>query len=173
MTFVYCNNLETVGLPDNLTEIGDSAFMGCKKLSSVELPEGLKVVEESAFCDCENLSSLYLPSSVQEVGKDAFGKNGGASSATGYLHDIWIYNPQSCYIHWQAFGESVLGTEPRQITFHVGTWAKGQEEELADEMWLDSVAVTIVAESDWTDKNQRPTLSTPAKAQNTATRNNR
>lgn len=82
---------------DNITSIGDGAFMACRKLRQVVLPERLRtmgkfafaiceelrdvvfdpdeeieVIPERAFCYCKSLSVLSLPNDVTTIGKRAF-----------------------------------------------------------------------------------------------------
>lgn len=65
-------NLETVYLPETLTEIGSSAFEEAIRLKDVTIPSGVVTIGESAFCGCLSLSNIMLPKSLVEVGKYAF-----------------------------------------------------------------------------------------------------
>jgi hypothetical protein len=49
--------LTAVRLPDSLTRLGTSAFLGCTKLISVTLPPHLAAIEGSTFDGCTALSS--------------------------------------------------------------------------------------------------------------------
>jgi len=54
-------------LPDSLTELGDSAFMGCKGLREIVLPETITVLPEFVFYACMALEELRVPASVSEI----------------------------------------------------------------------------------------------------------
>ena len=56
---------------NNITAIGDSAFMGTK-FSTLQLSENLQTIGNSAFEDCDSLSEVRLPNSVNMVHKRAF-----------------------------------------------------------------------------------------------------
>jgi len=70
--FARCNSLESVTIPDSVTEMGKSAFKGCKALSSVVLSGCLKNIGDETFKDCYKLSSISIPNRVQTIGREAF-----------------------------------------------------------------------------------------------------
>ena len=64
--FVGCKTIETVVLPKSLKTIGAKAFYGCKSLSSVIFSDGLKNIGEDAFCHCPSLKKIILPAGLKE-----------------------------------------------------------------------------------------------------------
>ena len=64
-------NLESVVLPETLSEIGTSAFENCKKLTSVKLPEGLWSIGERAFYGT-GLTEIDLPDNLYSIKAFAF-----------------------------------------------------------------------------------------------------
>lgn len=66
----YGANMGTVKLPNTLEVICDSAFTR-SKLKSIELPKGLKSIERIAFSD-SNLEKIVIPESVEIIGERAF-----------------------------------------------------------------------------------------------------
>ena len=70
--FAYCNNLESIIIPDTVTEMGSGVFEACRNLKKVVLSNALTVVPSYAFENCENLESIYMPDSVTEIGEYAF-----------------------------------------------------------------------------------------------------
>ncbi len=93
------SSIESIVLPDTLTEMGKEcfdnclslkkatfgkgmktvpvgAFYGCKNLKEITLPEGIKVIEEEAFGAMESLEKVTLPKTLTEIGPYAFWNSG-------------------------------------------------------------------------------------------------
>ena len=73
--FGWCDQLESVSLPEGLARIGDYAFAECCALTDIAFNEGLVDIGESAFA-CEGISSarstLEFPSTLKWIGYSAF-----------------------------------------------------------------------------------------------------
>ena len=59
-------------IPDSVTRIEYSAFMGCGGLTSVTIPDSVTSVGASAFRDCESLERIVFEGDAAEVGEAAF-----------------------------------------------------------------------------------------------------
>ncbi len=70
--FLNCEGLTEVTIPEGVTRIGNDAFGGCKKLDSITIPESVTVIGFNAFLDCESLTSLTIPKRATEIGDAAF-----------------------------------------------------------------------------------------------------
>ena len=57
--------LETIILPDNLTELGKDAFENCTELKTIVLGRSLKTVCTGTFTGCKNLIQLIFPKGIQ------------------------------------------------------------------------------------------------------------
>ena len=81
---LYINNeLATeLVIPDDVTNIGSSAFYGCSSLTSVTIPNSVTSIEYSAFYDCSGLTSVVIPNSVTSIGSCAFSGCSGLASIT-------------------------------------------------------------------------------------------
>ena len=66
--FVSCKTLESITIPNSVTQLGESIFMFCENLSNVNLPSNLK----NMFCNCTNLTKITIPNTVTEIGGGAF-----------------------------------------------------------------------------------------------------
>ena len=71
MTFWNCS-IKKIELPDDLEEIGESAFRDCVNIDAIKIPESVKMIGEHAFAGCKNLKSANLPSSLRNLGSGAF-----------------------------------------------------------------------------------------------------
>ena len=70
--FYYCTALESITVPEGITELKGSVFGNCTALKSASLPGTLTSIGESCFYNCLNLSAVEIPESVQSIGKYAF-----------------------------------------------------------------------------------------------------
>lgn len=70
--FRWLFSLESVTIPEGVTEIGSNAFWNANKMNNVVLPNSLVTIGESAFNTCIGLSSIYLPNNLKSLKKGAF-----------------------------------------------------------------------------------------------------
>lgn len=64
--------VESVTLPDKVSEVREFVFGDCKNLQNVKLPESLSKIKECAFQGCENLQTINFPDKLSEIGESAF-----------------------------------------------------------------------------------------------------
>lgn len=69
--FFNCS-ITSITLPDNIKNIGESAFFRCYKLLDVKLGNSVTSIGNYAFSNCENISNIILPDSVENLGVNAF-----------------------------------------------------------------------------------------------------
>lgn len=60
-------------VPNTTKAIKERTFMGCQDLKEIVLPEGLLYIGFSAFSGNDYLSSVFIPDSVVDIGSNAFG----------------------------------------------------------------------------------------------------
>ncbi len=70
--FYHCSNLDLQALPEDLTQIGKSAFSNCPNLALQALPEGLTQIDGYAFFNCTSLALQALPEGLKQIGESAF-----------------------------------------------------------------------------------------------------
>ena len=70
--FANCKELESIVLPNSITEIGDCAFWQCSKLRSIEFSKELTNIANFAFYGCSKIDSLYLPEKISSIGYSSF-----------------------------------------------------------------------------------------------------
>jgi len=69
--FRGCENLTSVKLPSNATQISGYAFNGCSSLEMIDLPEGLLQIMGNAF-SASGIKDIIIPSTVTAITPSAF-----------------------------------------------------------------------------------------------------
>ena len=72
MAFAYCNTLESIEMPDTVTELGEQTFMGCSALESITMPENMTELPAYMFQNCSSLQSFSIPDTLTDLGYLAF-----------------------------------------------------------------------------------------------------
>ncbi len=71
--FKECTNLKSVTMTESVTYLGSRAFENCHGLTGTEfLSDNITEIGEGAFIWCESLSNVVLPSSLEKLGNDTF-----------------------------------------------------------------------------------------------------
>ena len=70
--FAYDKKIESVVIPNTVTEMGEYAFLRCENLRSITLGNGIKTIPFSAFNNCKSLTEITLPSGVETIDGYAF-----------------------------------------------------------------------------------------------------
>ena len=79
--FVGCANLENVEIPDTVTEIGFFTFDGCSGLKKVTLPKNLGSIKEGLFQQT-GITSIEIPETVTDIDSFAFAYCQGLKTVT-------------------------------------------------------------------------------------------
>ena len=58
-----CESLESIEIPQGITEIYDNTFR-CTGLKSMVIPDGVMTIGSDSFAYCESLESVVIPESV-------------------------------------------------------------------------------------------------------------
>ena len=72
--FYRCVLLESIIIPDSITDINGGAFDECRSLDNVVIPDSVKVINEWTFSHCYSLKNITIPSSVTIIRDGAFGQ---------------------------------------------------------------------------------------------------
>ncbi|MDO4843006.1 MAG: bacterial Ig-like domain-containing protein, partial [Phoenicibacter congonensis] len=59
-------------MPNNVTNIGESAFYGCDSLKNITIPGSVTSIGSFLFCNCDSLTSVTLENGVTSIGEYAF-----------------------------------------------------------------------------------------------------
>ena len=71
--FEDCELIESVMIPNSVTEIGRSAFYMCTSLKNILIPDSVKTISPEMFTWCVSLEKIGIPNSVTSIGWNAFG----------------------------------------------------------------------------------------------------
>lgn len=82
--FYNCKSLEEIVIPDSVETIGSYAFYGCTSLAEIDLPDSLCEVEEYTFYSCTSLKTVTLPHETTTVGAYSF-------AYTSSLETVWMW----------------------------------------------------------------------------------
>ena len=58
--FGSCSSLRSAVLPEGITVLPDSLFMGCTELQFVVLPGSVVTIDENAFAQCGSLTDVTV-----------------------------------------------------------------------------------------------------------------
>ena len=72
LPYLTNEDVESISIPNSVTEIEDRAFEGCIKLKSFTIPNGVTSIGKDAFYRCSSLESIIIPNSVTSIGDWAF-----------------------------------------------------------------------------------------------------
>ena len=71
-TFLDCDKITHVSIPDTVTSIGYAAFYNCSSLESIKMSKIMASIDDYAFMYCTNLKSITFPDTVTVIGYSAF-----------------------------------------------------------------------------------------------------
>lgn len=71
-TFYKCYDLAAIDIPADVDSIGNYAFYYCKSLKKATLHSGVKYIGYEAFYNCESLESINLPEGITTIGSEVF-----------------------------------------------------------------------------------------------------
>ncbi len=74
-TSYSCYNFKKVTLPSTLRTIGASVFSNCQVLQSINIPEYITEIQDYTFEYCYGLTSIIIPKGIEKIGKRAFFQN--------------------------------------------------------------------------------------------------
>jgi len=70
--FESCSKLTSVTIPENVTKIPGRFCSLCTSLTSINIPDGVINIYDYAFYNCTSLTSINIPNSVTTIGESAF-----------------------------------------------------------------------------------------------------
>lgn len=104
MAFLNCKKLSDITLSKNTEKIGNKAFEGCILLQNIELPKTLKTIDAYAFFNCTSLNKLTIPKNIGVIGAYAFTDSGitelkFTGDAPAEFANIFLNNTDTVILH--------------------------------------------------------------------------
>ena len=81
IAFLGCTGLTSITIPSSVTTIGFQAFRSCTGLTSVTIPGGV-LVRDYAFKDCSGLTSVSIQGILTRIGHEVFANCTALNSVT-------------------------------------------------------------------------------------------
>lgn len=103
-------NIEKVIIPDNVTNIGESAFRGCTALKSASIGNGVREIKDYAFSDCTSLTDLSVGYNVVSIRGSAFNSS-PLKTVKGYVGsyaESWTSSYFDGYVDFIPLGRCPL-----------------------------------------------------------------
>ncbi len=66
--------IESIDIPDTVTNVGIGAFKNCKALTTVDMSAKAEYIRDYAFQNCSELTFIEIPGTVEQIGGSAFAK---------------------------------------------------------------------------------------------------
>ena len=70
--FLYCVGLKEIKIGKGLSKLSRGVFRGCSRIHELVVPENILLIEEDAFCKCTNLERVYMETGIQRIKNHAF-----------------------------------------------------------------------------------------------------
>ena len=109
--FDGCSSLQSIHIPDSVTKIGHNAFSGCSSLQSINIPDSVTEIDYEAFRGCSSLNSIVFSRNIKYIGLSAF--SGIKNLKSIHLH----YDLTDDSNDYSAFVE--LNKENKECTLYV------------------------------------------------------
>ena len=90
--FVGCTLLESVTLPNGLTELKAGTFYKCSSLTGITLPSGMTGLGAEAFFGCAKLAAITIPETVEEIAAGTFSGCTALATVTATGTNIKVEN---------------------------------------------------------------------------------
>lgn len=100
--------VESVSMPDSVTQIEVCAFSECTALTTVRLSNRLESIDEYAFFSCKTLSDIALPDSLTYLGPSAFSLCESLKHITLPPHCFDTLDPSEVGYCYGSFSDSGL-----------------------------------------------------------------
>lgn len=70
--FVNCVGLKEIKIGKGLSKLSRGVFRGCSRIHELVIPKNILLIEEDAFSKCRNLERVYMETGIQRIKNHAF-----------------------------------------------------------------------------------------------------
>ena len=111
--FLECTKLSSITLPDSVVNMSSSVFEDCTSLKSVKLSNDLTEIPSNCFNGCNSLTSIDIPDSITKVGSGAFRECTSLSSVdlSNTLREIGSYSFSNTSITEISLPQTVISVD--------------------------------------------------------------
>ena len=88
--FENCTSLETIVLPEGLSDISLYSFRGCSKLKNITLPSSLEYIYDRPFWSCYSLENVYISSIEAYCKIKYYSEDQAMSCPMSYAEHIYL-----------------------------------------------------------------------------------
>lgn len=121
--FMNCSSLQSVDIPDSVTEMGAMVFTNCTNLQSVTLPKKLTSFDVTSFQYCASLTELTIPDCVTEISGYSF--SGCSKLASVTIPDSVKTVQSAAFYNLPALESVTIGAGVTEIKYNAfGTCPK-------------------------------------------------
>ncbi len=113
--FANMSSLETITLPDSITEFGASAFQNCAALKTFICSDHVEKIDNLAFSGCKALTNIDFAMFADYIGDMAFEQCASVTNASFYGKDVTIGN--SILASCTNLKVLVIGSDAKQIGY--------------------------------------------------------
>ncbi len=100
----YLSSVKSVTVPESITVIEETTFYGCSLLEEISLPKTLTQIRNYAFYECASLKKIIIPNSVIEIGTGVF-KDCSSLAYNEYESAYYLGNEENPYL-WLMMTDS-------------------------------------------------------------------
>ncbi len=113
-SYTFANtNLKSVVIPGNVESIGDGCFENCKELENIVINGKIFLIGDNAFGGCDKIREIYIADSVKDIGRTSFA--GCTSLETVYMSRNVVYIPNRCFENCTALNSFTWEADSKLI----------------------------------------------------------
>jgi hypothetical protein len=113
LLFAGCSSLESVIIPNSVTNLTYACFLGCSSLINVTIPNSVTNVGPNCFQSCSNLQQIVLPDSVTSLGSFCFYECNVLNNVTLPNNSAFTSLPWGCFYNCNSLINIII---PASIT---------------------------------------------------------
>ena len=113
-SYTFANtNLKNVVIPENVESIGEGCFENCSELETIVINGRILLIGDNAFGGCDKIREIYIADSVKNIGKTSFANC--TSLETVYMSRNVVYIPDRCFENCTALSSFIWEADSKLI----------------------------------------------------------